>query len=570
MKLKDKWLKASVLGSTWAASEIVLGSFLHNLRVPFSGNILTAIGLILLISASYRWKEKGIIWRAGLITAIMKTASPSAVIFGPMIAIFTEALLLDLSTRALGRNWMGYLVGAVLAMSWVLFQRIFNLILFYGSSLVDLYTSLMKMAGKYFQIESDLVWLPILILLGVHIAMGLLAGIAGIRLGGKLLEGRLQINPSQAAKFEEKKRSDDAFEYSLLWLSINIALVITSLLVLSYGDVWLWLPYSILLILLWTSRYRQATRQISRPKFWIWFLAISLLASFVLLRIQNDQEFIRNGFILGLQMSSRAAVLIIGFSVIGKELYHPRLVNYFQRSRFSQLHFAIKLAFQSIPAVISVLPTAREIIRSPFSVIALLIQQAERTLTEYQSRRSCRVVLVHGDKAAGKTSLLIRLVAGLEQRAIKVGGLVAPRMMQGEETIGYSIYDIRLKKDKILMTKEFRQDAQKIGPFYFEDEGIHFGRIGLEDAIRDSEVIVLDEIGKAELEGEGWHTDLENILNHHHGILILGVRTSFTAAVIEKYQLKNSIEYPVGNQDLDEIIEEIKTCLYPETGNKSN
>jgi hypothetical protein len=89
-ELSDKWIKASIIGTLWAASEIVLGSFLHNLKVPFSGNVLTAIGLVILISVSYIWTEKGLFWRAGLICAIMKTMSPSAVIFGPMIAIMSE------------------------------------------------------------------------------------------------------------------------------------------------------------------------------------------------------------------------------------------------------------------------------------------------------------------------------------------------------------------------------------------------------------------------------------------------------------------------------------------------
>jgi hypothetical protein len=30
----DIWLKAAVVGSLWGASEIVLGSFLHNLKYP--------------------------------------------------------------------------------------------------------------------------------------------------------------------------------------------------------------------------------------------------------------------------------------------------------------------------------------------------------------------------------------------------------------------------------------------------------------------------------------------------------------------------------------------------------
>ena len=42
-KLSEKWIKASIIGTIWAASEIVLGSFLHNLRVPLSSNFLTGI-----------------------------------------------------------------------------------------------------------------------------------------------------------------------------------------------------------------------------------------------------------------------------------------------------------------------------------------------------------------------------------------------------------------------------------------------------------------------------------------------------------------------------------------------
>src|SRR5512135_2803298 len=125
-ELSEKWIKSSIIGTIWAASEIVLGSFLHNLRIPFSGNILTAIGIIIMISISYTWTEKGLFWRAGLICAIMKTMSPSAVIFGPMIAIFTEAFLLEISVRLLGRTMAGYIIGAMAAMSWNLFQKIAN------------------------------------------------------------------------------------------------------------------------------------------------------------------------------------------------------------------------------------------------------------------------------------------------------------------------------------------------------------------------------------------------------------------------------------------------------------
>ncbi len=144
-KLSEKWIKASIAGTIWAASEIVLGSFLHNLRIPFSGNILTAIGLVILISISYIWTERGLFWRAGIICALMKTMSPSAVIFGPMIAIFSEALLLEFSVRLLGRTIAGFLIGSMLAMSWNLFQKIANYIIYYGANIIEVYNNLSKL-----------------------------------------------------------------------------------------------------------------------------------------------------------------------------------------------------------------------------------------------------------------------------------------------------------------------------------------------------------------------------------------------------------------------------------------
>jgi hypothetical protein len=184
--LNNKWVKASVVGTVWAASEIVFGSFLHNLRIPFCGNVLTAIGLIILISFAYTFKEKGIFWRAGLICALLKTLSPSAVIFGPIIAIFTEAVLLENAVLILGRTYAGFIVGSVLAMSWNLVQKILSYILFYGFDIIEIYKGLVKIAEKQLNYNFDLLWTPIIILLSAYAVFGIVAAIIGIRVGKKI------------------------------------------------------------------------------------------------------------------------------------------------------------------------------------------------------------------------------------------------------------------------------------------------------------------------------------------------------------------------------------------------
>ena len=277
-KLSEKWIKASIAGTIWAASEIVLGSFLHNLRVPFSGNILTAIGLIILISISYIWHENGIFWRAGLICAVMKTMSPSAIIFGPMIAIFAESLLLEFSVRIFGRNMGGLIIGAILAMSWNLFQKIANYIISYGSNIVEVYNSLLKFAQKQLNIQTDIVWLPIIVLLIVFALFGLLAGIIGIITGKRMLR-----QPAKEVSFSRnnsvdgiRKNSGEDFKYSVGWLLIDIALMVGSFLLIYYTPWYVWSIAITGVVIIWSSRYKRAFRQIMRPGFWIFFVLITL------------------------------------------------------------------------------------------------------------------------------------------------------------------------------------------------------------------------------------------------------------------------------------------------------
>jgi hypothetical protein len=295
--LSEKWIKASIAGTIWAASEIVLGSFLHNLKIPFSGNILTAIGIIILISISYVWNERGLFWRAGLICALMKTMSPSAVIFGPMVAIIAESILLEISVTILGKTIAGYLLGSMLAMSWNLFQKIINFIIFYGSNIIEVYSNLLKYAQRQLHIESDIVWLPIIALLILYSIFGLIAGIIGIRVGRKMLsEPDMEMADivNSAEKKPENVPAPD-FNYSVTWLFVNGIIIITSFILLNTTPWYIWSSSIAFIILVWSLRYKRAIRQLSKPKFWIFFVLITLVTSFALTDTEAGESLLEKG-----------------------------------------------------------------------------------------------------------------------------------------------------------------------------------------------------------------------------------------------------------------------------------
>ena len=140
--LSDKWLKAAVIGGLWASIEIVLGSFLHNLRIPFAGTILATQGILLVIAFGQVWKESGIIIRAGIITALMKSISPSSVILGPMIGIIMEAALLEIFLLIFGRGILGVIVSSSLALASALLHKVFSIIILYGWNIVMIYKNI--------------------------------------------------------------------------------------------------------------------------------------------------------------------------------------------------------------------------------------------------------------------------------------------------------------------------------------------------------------------------------------------------------------------------------------------
>lgn len=108
----------------------------------------TAGAVCLLVAVYHLRPQPGLIMRAGLICALMKALSPSAIILGPMVAILMESLLLEGMIRLLGANPLGYMIGGTLAVSWSLAHKLASLFIIYGPHLVKLYVKLFQYAAS--------------------------------------------------------------------------------------------------------------------------------------------------------------------------------------------------------------------------------------------------------------------------------------------------------------------------------------------------------------------------------------------------------------------------------------
>jgi len=553
-KLSEKWIKASITGTIWAASEIVLGSFLHNLRVPFSGNILTAIGIIILISVSYIWRDRGIFWRAGLICALMKTMSPSAIIFGPMIAIFAESILLELSVRLFGRTLAGYLLGSMLAMSWNLFQKIANYIISYGLNIVEVYNSLLRFAQKQLNIQTDIVWLPIIVLLIIFALFGLLAGIIGI-ITGKKMPGQ----PAKEVSFPGnnsvnviRNNSVEDFKYSVTWLFINIALMAGSFLLIYYTPWYIWSIVITGVVVMWSLRYKRAFRQIMRPGFWIFFALITLLTAFAFTVAQGGNISWTEGLLTGIQMNFRAAVIITGFAVLGTELYNPVIRDFFQKTAIKNLPLALELSVESLPFFIGSIPDIKSLIRKPVSIFYNVLSQADRRLAELKGEGNTarKIFIISGPVGGGKTTFARAIIEFLKDQDIKAEGILSERVMEGSKTKGYDIIDITTGKREVFLTENERTGKETIGKFYISPKGLERGRSILGELVTvKTGIVIIDEVGLLELQGRGWNDAIYQLLERSSNHILMTVRNKFVDDVKKKWNLPDAVIFYVPDND---------------------
>jgi nucleoside-triphosphatase THEP1 len=571
--ISDKWIRASIIGTIWAAAEIVLGSFLHNLRVPFSGNMLTAIALVILIAVSYRWRQHGLYWRAGLICALMKAMSPSAIIFGPMIAIIMESVLLEISVRVLGRTYAGFIIGSMLAMSWNLFQKVFNMVIFYGGNLVEIYSNITDWASKQLNLRFDAFWAPLVLLLSIYALFGAVTAVAGIVTGRRIASlPPEELLPEPAVIRAQETKKNDSFDYSLPWLAADIMLVAVMLLVVSMLS-WIWWVIVVIpVVAILAMRYKRAMRQLSKPGFWVTFVLITMLSALAFATLKPGENTLTEAILIGVQMNFRAVIIIVGFSALGTELYNPKIRSLFSRTRLRQLPLALELSAASLPTMIADMPDLRTAMKKPVSILNRMITRVEKRLQEVRSEHAAErnVYLVTGEIGTGKTAWLVKLTGLLMEKGVKVGGILALRIMEDGRTTGYDINDIRTGI-RTPFLRQMGEATMGVERFSVNETGYRAGLRALEPASNHhSEVIIIDEVGPLELRGQGWHGTISELLKESNSTIILAVRKNLIQDVTEGYGLSGVDVLDVTSSDVVKCAGEIAALITKHQKNERN
>jgi len=561
--LNSIWLKASVVGSFWASVEIILGSFLHNLKVPLSGTILSFITVYLLISFMQIWKEKGLIIRAGIVCAIMKSISPSAIIIGPMIGILTEALLLELFIFIFGKNLIGYMIGGAFAVLSALLHKIVSLIILYGLNFIKILADLYKFSVKQIHLDKIEPLYLVVIIAGIYITAGIVASIAGYISGNKYLKKKGAISDLKDIRLQSDNKlfSETTNQrYSLYFLILNLAAILFSLFLLNLDFTFLSLLFPATYITFCIYHYKTSLNHFKKISVWIQFAFVTLAAAFIWNGLSEHNFFSYGGLIIGLKMIFRAVIVIIGFAAIGIELKNPLIKSVLYNKGFANLYQSLSLSFSSLPGIIDSLPESKNIFKKTHLNNIQIFRQAELLLSVFEKDHLIKppIVNITGEIHQGKTTFVKHLIGNLQKKNIQIVGFLSVGFDENGERKSFSLLDIKEGNMTELCTKEIHNEWVKYGPYYFNPEGIKHGNSILSiDKLPGVQLIIIDEIGPLEINGQGWSSSIEKITASSDIPQLWVVRKSLVKKIARKWNTGNVYIFDVNESSLQEVEEKI-------------
>ena len=515
------WRKAAVLGSIWAASEIVLGSFLHNARVPFKGGFLAAIGIAILVAGHRLWPERGLLWRAGLICAAMKSVSPSAVIFGPMVAISMEGLLAEAGLRLLGANTAGYLLAGGLAMSWAFIHKTGNLLIYYGSDAIAVYLRGMQWLREYLNFgPGD--WTPLAALAALYFLAGAAAAAAGLRAG---TSAAAQPEPSGIRPALKGRRGGEAGAHkcSTGALLLHIILIVVTMAAGRGVPLAALAAWAAAYALLCSIFYPKVRALLGRAGVWAGVLAASLAAGLILGSPQA-----------GAYMALRAFLLTLGFAAIGCELAGPAIRAWLERLGGGIFFETLEYSFASLPGIIEGLPSGRDFLRRPLASLGGTVARAPFLL---DSLPRPKVFVIKGGHGCGKSEFVLELARLLRAAGIKPGGICAAGLWEDGLRSGFDLVDLSCGA-RAPLCRRGAPGAVRAGEFGFFPQGLAAGEAALSrKGLSGAAVVFVDEVGFLELEGGGWAPALERLLTGRRPVVLV-VRDHLVEKVRGRWELE--------------------------------
>lgn len=127
---------------------------------------------------------------------------------------------------------------------------------------------------------------------------------------------------------------------------------------------------------------------------------------------------------------------------------------------------------------------------------------------------------ITGLPGAGKTHALLRVIEMLKDEELKIGGMMDEAITDGRHKTGLLVKDLMTGESRVFGTKDFESKIMvgKIGVDISKFDEICVDAI--KNACEECDIIIIDEIGKVEVESEAFNQVVRDALDVDKPMLI--------------------------------------------------
>jgi nucleoside-triphosphatase len=167
-------------------------------------------------------------------------------------------------------------------------------------------------------------------------------------------------------------------------------------------------------------------------------------------------------------------------------------------------------------------------------------------------------IFLTGRPGVGKSSVFLKIIEKLKDKKLKIGGITTPEIREIGKRTGFKVIDLFSGKEGILATTKYRTKF-RLGKYFVDVENFEKVAIpALNFALKECDIIAIDEVGKMEFYSEKFKEILKKILDSDK-TLIAVVHRAFTKK-FAKHGIIFEVNYQNRNKLHEQIIKLLKLC----------
>lgn len=160
------------------------------------------------------------------------------------------------------------------------------------------------------------------------------------------------------------------------------------------------------------------------------------------------------------------------------------------------------------------------------------------------------ILVVTGEPRIGKTTAVMRVAQILKEKGLKVGGIVSREITSSNIRTGFEFIDLSTNKKAVLASTSGK--GPRIGKYFVDMEGCRFAVNVLIVAIKDSDVIICDELGPMEFKSKEFVDCVKSILNLDKPVIVVVHRT-LRHPVIDQFRNRASFSINIDLQNRNKV-----------------